>query len=232
MDMRRIITIVVVVTLMATVGILSSGAQEGQKLYTAYNIWKTSRMRCINFKQGYDLIPAGTQVKDVRIWQVSNKSYLRFSTIKGDREYTIGFFERWHPKKTIKDYRDMMFTIKNFEDLTKGLTEMEIRAIKKGVLVNGMSKRAILICYGPPPEHYTPNQDANTWYYWMNRKDKITLSFNEDNRLVRGGKESIPGINKEHDIETKLKKLRDLRDKDLITQEEYDKKKVKLLEEL
>ncbi len=83
-----------------------------------------------------------------------------------------------------------------------------------------------------PPEHYTPNQDANTWYYWMNRRDKITLSFNEDNRLVRGGNESIPGINKKHDIEAKLKKLRDLRDKDLITQEEYDKKKAKLLEEL
>ncbi len=190
--MRRIITIVAVVTLMATVGILSSGAEEGQKLYTAYNIWKTSRMMCINFKQGSDLIPAGTQVKDVHIWQPGNESYLRFNTVKDGREYTIGFFES----------------------------------------VNGMSKRAVLICYGPPPEHYTPNQDANTWYYWMNRRDKITLSFNEDNRLVKGGNESISGINKKHDIETKLKKLRDLRDKDLITQEEYDKKKAKLLEEL
>ena len=204
--MRRIITIVVVVTLMATVGILSSGAEEGQKLYTAYNIWKTSRMRCINFKQGYDLIPAGTQVKDVRIWQVSNKSYLRFSTIKGDREYTIGFFERWHPKKTIKDYRDMMFTIKNFEDLTKGLTEMEIRAIKKGVLVNGMSKRAVLICYGPPPEHYTPNQNASTWYYWANRKDKIEIKFDPDGKLALGDQSSQMDIKKESKSETMASK--------------------------
>lgn len=41
----------------------------------------------------------------------------------------------------------------------------------------------------------------------------------------------MPGINKDNDNEAKLKKLRDLRDKGLITQEEYDKKKAKLLEE-
>ena len=114
-DMRRIITIVVVVTLIATLGILNGEAQEGQKFYTAYNIWKTSKMMCINFKQGYETIPAGTVVKDVHIWQTGNKSYIRFKTVKDGREYTIGFFEKWHPKKKIKDYRDKMFTIKNIK---------------------------------------------------------------------------------------------------------------------
>ena len=97
--------------------------------------------------------------------------------------------------------------------------------------MNGMSKKAVLISYGHPPEHHTPNQNANTWYYCMNRRDKITLLFNQ-NRLVRGGKEGTPGINKDNDIEAKLKKLRDLRDKELISQEEYEKKKAELLEEL
>jgi hypothetical protein len=229
--MRRIITIVAVVTLMATVGILSSGAEDAQKLYTAYNIWRASKMQCINFKQGHDIIPAGTEVKDVHLWPPTNSTHLRFSSVKDGRKYTLSFVERWHPKKTIKDYMDKMFSIKNFEDLTEGLTEMEIRAIKKGILVNGMSKRAVLICYGHPPEHYTPNQDADRWYYWKNRGTKIALIFNQEDRLVRGGNESTPGISKGNDIETKLKKLGDLRDKDLITQEEYDKKKAKLLEE-
>jgi len=229
--MRRIITIVAIVTLMATTGILSSGAEDGQKLYTSYNIWKASKMQVINFKQGHDIIPAGTEVKDVYVWPPTNSTHLRFTTVEDDHTYTMGLVERWHPKKSIKNYLDKMFTKKTFEDLTNGLTEMEISAIKKGVLVNGMSKRAVLICYGIPPEHYTPNQDADRWYYWKNRGTKITLIFNEDDMLVRGGKESLPSISKGHDIETKLKKLGDLRDKDLITQEEYDKKKAKLLEE-
>ena len=128
--------------------------------------------------------------------------------------------------------QDMMFTTKNFKDLTKGLSEMEVGAIKKGVLYNGMSKRAVLICYGPPPEHYTPRQDSNIWYYWRNRRDKITLTFDPDNLLVSGGIKSIPVNNNEQDLEAKLKKLRDLRDKNLISNEEYARKKAKLLEEL
>jgi hypothetical protein len=230
--MKTIVTMATLFVWLACAGLANSEEAKEPTLYTAYNIWKASKMKCINFKQGTDIIPAGTEVNDVRLWDQSRDSPLYFTTVKDGRKYTIGFTKRWHPKKSMEDYRDMMFTTKNFEALTEGLSEMEIDAIKKGVLVNGMSKRAVLICYGPPPEHYTPNQDANTWYYWMNRRDKITLSFNEDNRLVRGGKESISGINKKHDIEAKLKKLRDLRDKDLITQEEYDKKKAKLLEEL
>ena len=229
--MKRIITIVAVVTLMATTGILSSGAQDVQKLYTSYNIWKASKMQVINFKEGHDIIPAGTEVKDTYAWPPNNSTHLRFTTVEDNHTYTLGFVQRWHPRKDIKDYLDKMFTKKTFEDLTSGLTETEISAIKKGVLVNGMSKRAVLICYGIPPEHYTPNQNADKWYYWKNRGTKITLIFDENDMLVMGGKESKPVISKESDIETKLKKLGDLRDKDLITQEEYDKKKAKLLEE-
>ena len=41
--------------------------------------------------------------------------------------------KRWHPKVSMEDYQEMMFTTKNFEALTEGLSEMEIDAIKKGV---------------------------------------------------------------------------------------------------
>jgi hypothetical protein len=100
----------------------------------------------------------------------------------------------------------MMFTTKNFEALTAGLSGMEIDAIKKGVLVNGMSKRAVLICYGPPPEHYTPNQNASTWYYWANRKDKIEIKFDQDGKLALGDQSSQVDIKKESRSETMASK--------------------------
>jgi hypothetical protein len=78
----------------------------------------------------------------------------------------------------------MMFTTQNFEALTEGLSDIEIDAIKKGVIVNGMSKRAVLVCYGPPPEHYTPDQNALTWYYWTNRKDKIAIKFDTNHKTL------------------------------------------------
>ena len=204
--MRTIITIATLFVMFASVGLANSEEAKEPTLYTAYNIWKASKMKCINFKQGTDIIPAGTEVNDVRLWDQSRDSPLYFTTVKDGRKYTIGFTNRWHPKKSMEDYRDMMFTTKNFEALTEGLSEMEIDAIKKGVLVNGMSKRAVLICYGPPPEHYTPNQNASTWYYWANRKDKIEIKFDPDGKLALGDQSSQMDIKKESKSETMASK--------------------------
>jgi hypothetical protein len=185
--MRIAITIVTLLALLAAAGLANSEADKEPTLYTAYNIWRASKMKCINFKQGVDIIPAGTEVRDVKIKkQEPFPPFLVFTTVGDGRTYKIGFTQRWHPKKSIKDYRQMMFTTQNFEALTEGLSDIEIDAIKKGVLVNGMSKRAVLVCYGPPPEHYTPDQDAKTWYYWANRKDKIAIKFDRHHKTVIG----------------------------------------------
>jgi hypothetical protein len=197
-NMRVIISIITIFALVCTVGIPISEADKGSRRYTAYNIWKASKMKCINFKQGTDMIPAGTKVNDVRLVKQDRfPPLLYFTTVKDGRKYTISFTERWHPNKSMKDYRRMMFTNKNFEALTERLSEMEIDAIKKGVLVNGMSKRAVLICFGPPPEHYTPDQNASTWYYWANRKDKIEIKFDRDGKLALGDQSSQVDIKKE-----------------------------------
>jgi hypothetical protein len=204
--MKTIVTMATLFVWLACAGLANSEEAKEPTLYTAYNIWKASKMKCINFKQGTDIIPAGTEVNDVRLWDRSRDSPLYFRTVKDGRKYTIGFTKRWHPKKSMEDYRDMMFTTKNFEALTEGLSEMEIDAIKKGVLVNGMSKRAVLICYGPPPEHYTPKQNASTWYYWANRKDKIEIKFDPDGKLALGDQSSQMDIKKESKSETMASK--------------------------
>ena len=204
--MKTIVTVATLFVWLACAGLANSEEVKEPTLYTAYNIWKASKMKCINFKQGTDIIPAGTEVNDVRLWGQYRDSPLDFTTVKDGRKYTIGFTKRWHPKKSMEDYRDMMFTTKNFEALTEGLSEMEIDAIKKGVLVNGMSKRAVLICYGPPPEHYTPNQNASTWYYWANRKDKIEIKFDPDGKLALGDQSSQMDIKREIKSETMASK--------------------------
>lgn len=181
--MRTIISIITIFALVVTVGITISEAAESSKLYTAHNIWKAPKMKCINFKQG-DIIPAGTEVKDVDLKKLySGPPLLSFTTVHDGQKYTLSFTQRWHPKVSMEDYKDIMFTPKNFEAHTAGLSEMEIEAIKNGVLVKGMSKRAVFICYGRPPEHFTPKLAADTWYYWMNRADRVEITFDQDGRL-------------------------------------------------
>ena len=233
-------TILLIIVLSAVHCHAKDKAIPEQKLYTAYNIWewRSFSMRCINYKSGRSMIPAGTEVSEPKIINYCSSPYdcqkiISFKTANNNKKYKIFFTKKYHTGKTIKDYKKNMFTTKNFEELTAGLTKYEINAIKTGVIQNGMSKEAVLICYGPPPEHTTPNRNSNVWLYWRNKKTTERIVFNSKNRT---GPENIRREEREKDSPTDVKEkillLKELLDEGLITQEEYDNKKAALLESL
>ncbi len=158
------------------------------QLYTAYNIWKIRKpflRRCINYKYGNDIIPAGTEVRKAKIEDdVSGTSTISFVTVKDNHKYNIYFKYKWHPGKTIEDYKNYMFTTKTFEELTAGMSEDEINAIKNGIVINGMSKKAVLVNYGYPPEHRTSSLDRDRWIYWRNKMQSFAVCFDENGRTT------------------------------------------------
>lgn len=208
------------------------GADQEPIYYTAYNIWKwpSYHMKCINYKGSRKMIPAGTQVIEPKIVKSEDSfgdyvKVIRFKTVNSDKIFKIFFTKKYHPGKTIHDYLDYMFTTKNLEELTAGLSDNEISAIKSGAILDGMSKEAVLICYGPPPEHATHSLDSRIWTYWKNKKNIEKIAFNSNNRT---GSENIQKT--EMKLEEKILLLKELLEKGLITQEEYNKKKADLLE--
>jgi len=104
------------------------------------------------------------------------------------------FNPRWHPGKTKNDYRKFFFTTKNFAELTQGLTSIEIKAIMQGVVVEGMSKKAVLISYGMPPEHRTPILTSNVWIYWINNIRQKKICFDGNNKTIRCDKMTLDGL--------------------------------------
>jgi hypothetical protein len=96
----------------------------------------------------------------------------------------VRFIARWHPGQTVESYRHKMFTPQNFAELTAGLGAEEIAAIHRGVVEKGMSKHAVLISCGPPPEHATPNLDKDVWAYWMNKLKKKNICFDNKGRAI------------------------------------------------
>lgn len=153
------------------------------QLYTAYNIWviRHPNFKVINYKHMNDVLPAGTEVKNVIIDKADDDRwhFISFQTVQDNKKHTIYFVNPWHPGKTIQDYREYMFTTKNFEELTEGLTEEEIKSIKNAKVTKGMTKRAVLITYGYPPEHHTPTLDSNVWKYWQNRFITFDVCFDD-----------------------------------------------------
>ncbi len=164
----------------------------GVQLYTAYNIWKHDsdrHMYCINFKSASTFIPAGTPVSDAKIRVISQGAgstvkKIQFRLPNTGETIKIGLRSRWHPGKSLEDYFDRMFTTQNFEQLTEGLSEAEIAALKEGTVVEGMSKRAVLISYGYPPEHRTPSLDADAWTYWMSTMANKVIRFDDDGKVL------------------------------------------------
>lgn len=164
-----------------------AGLPKPKQLYTACNIWIYPRMHCINFKASSNFIPAGTEITLVR--GLSCRRSICFKAAPtGDKIYNMQFNPHWHPGKTKNDYAKFFFTTKNFAELTQGLTSREIKAIKQGLLVEGMSKKAVLISYGMPPEHKTPFLTGNVWIYWINKIKRKKICFDENNETIRCNK--------------------------------------------
>ena len=162
---------------------------DGER-YTAYNIWFTApeRVYAINYKKG-GFIPAGTRVKNIKIRQGKSiidrgQPIIIFTVVAEDQYYIMHFQMGFHPNKTAKDYVDYAFTEKSFEDMTTGFTNDEILAIQQGEIKNGMSKEAVLMSYGYPPEHINISLENKKWIYWNDRNRSFEVCFDESDRTI------------------------------------------------
>ena len=160
-------------------------AETEQKLYTAYNIWfeKPEKILSINYKRGA-IIPAGTQVRDVEIITHRKRTAISFTTVKENRAFLIYWRQKHHPGKTVQQFKNTLFTTMQFEELTAGMTNEEILAIRKGEPLKGMSKKALIVCYGPPPEHGTFRPEHNVWIYWTSKFVRKKIFFGDDDRIT------------------------------------------------
>ena len=61
--------------------------------------------------------------------------------------------------------------------MVEGMSATEIDAIKQGKIVVGMSKKGVLVSYGRPAEHRTPDLKSNKWRYWMNKRKQKEICF-------------------------------------------------------
>ncbi len=154
----------------------------GQKTYTAYNLWyeKPELMYCINYQKG-TFVQAGTEIENV----VVKGNRISFTIIDNHVNCIIIFNPKYHGSDvTAETLKDRLATTKSFSQLTSGLKPFETEAIRQGLVVQGMSKKAVLISFGYPPEHKTPSQDASQWIYWKDRFRMLYVNFDSDGKVA------------------------------------------------
>ena len=153
--------------------------QPGTQLYLAHNLWDSGsprEIRSINFKKG-TMIPAGTPVSRA----ATGGLWIRF--IVNGRWHKILFIRKYHPGVSARTVAGRLFTSKTFDELTAKFTEDEIRYIKSGEIGPGMSKEAVLVSWGYPPEHKTRSTGEDLWVYYRTRFHAVKVWFDAHNRV-------------------------------------------------
>ena len=193
--MKRLFVVAFILSVFILFGYLAAAhaGEPKKQLYTACNIWVHKNMHCINYKMG-EYIPAGTELsKAGRFFDDQNFShYIYFKKAGSNQKYKMRFNNMWHPGKTVKEYKNFLFTEKTFDELVEGMTATEIDAIKQGKIVVGMSKKAVLVSYGRPAEHRTPDLKNDKWRYWMNKRKQKEICFQNGLTLRCSDLEKLP----------------------------------------
>jgi outer membrane protein assembly factor BamE (lipoprotein component of BamABCDE complex) len=159
--------------------VASGASAEAAKRYTSYNLWYEHPLKLAS--TGYSkgtLLPAGTEVADLK---VSAKA-LEFKLASGQKLKMI-FTAKHHPGFSAESFSQRLFTSKDFAALTAGMSAAEIEAIKAGQLREGMSREAVLVARGYPPESKTRTLDGDEWSYQASRWGSETVRF-KDGKLT------------------------------------------------
>ncbi len=154
----------------------ASAASAADRFYTAYNIWfeQPTKVYSTNYERG-NILPAGSEVKDV----VRSSKKLEFTDTRLNMKFSIEFVGKHHPGVTAEQWMSRFLTTRDFAALSQGLTAAEIKAVRAGEVRAGMSKKAVLLAAGYPPEVATPSTQLDMWKYWRHRFGSYSVQFSD-----------------------------------------------------
>jgi hypothetical protein len=179
----RLLALAALLSAALTIGGVAAAADDADSLVNASGVYtltnlhpdnENNRLYSVNYQLPF-LIPVCTEVKITKI----KKKRMNFTVVESGREYDYN----WHKKATpggLKGNIVKYFGTECPEEEIKALSEVDQEGIKKGRVQKGMTRRGLIIAMGYPPEHVTPDLEADEWMYWMNRFNRTAVIFGAD----------------------------------------------------
>jgi hypothetical protein len=190
-------------------------------------------LRSVNYQVMGTLIKWGTPVKIIMVddrecklidlyKNIPHRFYFHRKTLK--HQTPVQYFH----SITTEDFNALKTKIDQ-------LSQVDKAGIDKGIVMEGMSKEGVLIALGLPPIFVNPSPDKSTiWHYWFNKRTTFKVIFDNDGKVsdISGyypyKQAYVPST---IDIKEKLEILRQLYEEELITKEDYERKKAETLSE-
>ena len=138
---------------------------RGTKFYLAHNIWTNGRHKIssINYQQG-SVLPFGTELKILNI----TPHAINFQVAPAGPKYTIKYYEKY-AMAPIREYLKTLITTSTRDELLKDTNPDFLNSMLSGEVLPKMSRKEVILTYGPPSPHRTPSQLNPTWVYWVRR---------------------------------------------------------------
>ena len=177
--MKQALTLIVAVLTALAVTVPASSVEITYHLvgvpevYTLVNLHpdeNNRRLYSVNYLQA-GLIPLCTKVS---IESVDSRRMV-FRLADGGRQYSYLFHDTL--RESTSKHLDRFFGKTCDKKRIEGLRKADREGVLQGRVFPGMTKEAVILAMGYPPEHATPNLEANAWKYWKSRFDTILVHF-------------------------------------------------------
>lgn len=179
-SMKKIV-LAIILTCVSSIPALAGGETitvNNVPYYTQVNIHYEAphHIYSTNYLKGA-LLPVGTQVTITHM----TKETIDFVTSE-NATFTITLIPEFS-LITIDQLFQRTFSAtdpRSNNGIYQGFTSEEKDHIDDGIVALGMSKQAVIMSLGYPPEHRTPTLNSNSWLYWKSRFGKTRITFKND----------------------------------------------------
>lgn len=145
------------------------------ELYTLVNLHvdpKGSRIFTTNY-QSPILLPLCTRVQVIE----QSDKVVRLRAVEQGAEYT--YLRTKHLRSSFADHLAKVFGHECMSSRVAAMNQIDRDGIAAGRAVPGMSKEAVILAMGYPPDHANPSLESDLWTYWRNKFIKMAVYFSE-----------------------------------------------------
>lgn len=145
------------------------------ELYTLVNLHvdpKGSRIFTTNY-QSPILLPLCTRVEVIE----ESEKAVRFRAGEQGVEYT--YLRTKHLRASFADHLAKVFGHECVSSRVAAMNQTDRDGIAAGRAAPGMSKEAVILAMGYPPDHANPNLESDLWTFWRNKFIKMVVHFSE-----------------------------------------------------
>jgi hypothetical protein len=153
---------------------------RGDKFYLKHCIWYEDPMNisAMNYLKGR-VLSVGDEIEFIK----SFPRYVIFKTVKNGKEYKIN---NDVDRTLLSDFNQFhrIFTNKNpLENVNA--SKKVIALLKRGRIINGMTRKQVLLAYGLPPRAFNPPMSKTTWVYFLDRQFVARhVVFNRNDKVI------------------------------------------------